>query len=410
MCAMAAVKTETVPYLEAFRARTRDSEPAWLVERRRTAAARFAELGFPTRRQEQWRFTNLAPLTQGAFPPNSVENRIQIELAGELPAGAWLGSVQEALRDRPEVLRAALDEAELAGAQPFTLLNAALFDDGYILAIEPGTAVEHPIEVVHRGEGGGSFHPRSVILLGERSSATIVETFEGRGKSWTNSVSTVRLGPNAHLRHVMVQESGPEAIHLGLARAALAAGARYENFLLTLGARLSRFDVHAIIEGEGARCGLAGVTLLRESQEATVATFVDHAAPGGETREVFKCVVDDRAHGVFLGKIAVRPGADKTDAKQVSRNLLLSPRAAVDTKPELEILADDVKCSHGATVGDLDADALFYLRARGIDEAAARAMLIEAFAVDAIEGAVAAGPMRDHLWRRVGAWLEQSGS
>ncbi|HYC14909.1 MAG TPA: hypothetical protein VEC75_11705, partial [Stellaceae bacterium] len=137
MSAMSAIKAETAPYLEAFRARRRVDEPAWLSERRRDAAARFAELGFPTRRQELWRFTNLAPLLQGAFPPNSVENRITIELAGELPAGVWLGSVQEALQERPEVIRAALDEAELASAQPFALLNAALFDDGFILAVEP---------------------------------------------------------------------------------------------------------------------------------------------------------------------------------------------------------------------------------------------------------------------------------
>ncbi|HMK69062.1 MAG TPA: Fe-S cluster assembly protein SufD [Stellaceae bacterium] len=410
MSAMSAIKAETTPYLEAFRARKREGEPAWLSERRKAAAARFAELGFPTRRQELWRFTNLAPLLQGDFPPNTVENRIEIELAGKLPAGAWLGSVKEVLEERPDLLRAALDEAELAGAQPFVLLNAALFDDGFILAVEPGTTIEHPIEVTHWGEGGGSFHPRSIILLGKRSSATVIEKFEGRGKSWTNSVSMARLAANAHLQHVTVQGSGPEAIHLGLARAELAAGAHYDTFLLTLGARLSRADVIATIAGEGARCSLAGATLLRESQEATVATFVDHAAPGGETREVFKSVVDDRAHGVFLGKIAVRPGADKTDANQQSRNLLLSPRAAVDTKPELEILADDVKCSHGATVGDLDANAVFYLRSRGIDEAAARSMLIEAFAVDAIEGAVVAGPIRELLRRRVGAWLEQSGS
>ena len=407
---MSALTAETAPYLEAFRARGGSGEPAWLAERRRVAAERFEELGFPTRRQEQWRFTNLAPLTRSAFPPRGVEGRMRIELAGEPPRGVWLGSVQEALRERPELLRAALDETEIAGAQAFALLNAALFDDGYILALEPGIELEHPVEIVHRGEGGGSFHPRSAILLGERSSATVVDTFQGSGTSWTNWVSTARLAANAHLRHVMMQESGPEAIQIGLARAALASGAHYENFVLTLGARLSRIDIHAAIEGEGARCGLGGATLLRDSQEATIATLVDHAAPGGETREIFKSVVDGRAHGVFLGKIAVRPGADKTDANQVSRNLLLSPRAAVDTKPELEILADDVKCSHGATVGDLDANALFYLRARGIDEGAARALLIEAFAADAIDGALPAGPIRDRLRDRLSAWLEQRGS
>ncbi|HKF71148.1 MAG TPA: SufD family Fe-S cluster assembly protein, partial [Stellaceae bacterium] len=156
--------------------------------------------------------------------------------------------------------------------------------------------------------------------------------------------------------------------------------------------------------------GVNGAYLLRGGQEATTATLIDHAAPGATTREVFKGVLGDRAHGVFLGRIAVRPGADKTDAHQLNRNLLLSPRAAVDTKPELEVLADDVKCSHGATVGDLDAAALFYLISRGIDELAARRMLIEAFAIDAIETAVPSEALRLHLRRRLGAWLEQSGS
>ena len=409
---MTAITTETAPYLEAFRARDGSAEPAWLAGRRKAAAARFAELGFPTRRQEQWRFTNLTALTRAPFPPgDAVVARVRIEPHSGLPAGAWLGSIKDALERRPDILQAALDGAELAGAQPFALLNAALFSDGFVLALEPGTILEQPVEIEHRGGGAAtSSHPRNIVLMGEGSRATIVETFRDDSSGWTNAVTDVRVGALASLRHVTVQESGPDAIHFGLTRATLAREARYEAFALTLGARLSRSDILATIAGERAHCGLAGATLLRDSQEATIATFVDHAAPGGETREVFKSVVDDRAHGVFLGKIAVRPGADKTDANQISRNLLLSPRAAVDTKPELEILADDVKCSHGATVGDLDKAALFYLCSRGIDDATARRMLIEAFAVDAIEGAVPAGAIRDHLRRRLGAWLEQRGS
>jgi Fe-S cluster assembly protein SufD len=412
MSAMTAIKTETAPYLEAFRARGGAIEPAWLAERRKAAAARFAELGFPTRRQELWRFTNLTPLMRTPLlPGEAAERQVRIEPRGGLPAGAWLGSIKDALERRPEVLQAALDDAEIAGAQPFALLNAALFADGFVLALEPGTVLEEPIEIEHSGgDAAASSHPRNVVLMGEGSRATIVETFRDGSPGWTNAVTDLRVGAGASLRHVTVQESGLDAIHFGLTRATLARGARYEAFALTLGARLSRSDILATIADEGAHCGLSGATLLRDSQEATVATFVDHAAPGGETREVFKSVVDDRAHGVFLGKIAVRPGADKTDANQISRNLLLSPRAAVDTKPELEILADDVKCSHGATVGDLDEAALFYLRSRGIDNEAARRMLIEAFAVDAIEGAVPAGAIRDHLRRRLGAWLEQRGS
>jgi len=188
-------------------------------------------------------------------------------------------------------------------------------------------------------------------------------------------------------------------------RTRIAADARYESFVLTLGGRLSRHDCFANFAGEGAACGLFGAYLLKGEQEATNATFVDHAVPKCTTDEVFKGVVDDRAHGVFLGKIAVRPQAQKTDAHQLNKNLLLSPRANVDTKPELEILADDVKCSHGATVGDLDEQALFYLEARGIPADEARRMLIEAFAADAIDRIEDDAALRAHLLAHVQRWL-----
>jgi Fe-S cluster assembly protein SufD len=185
----------------------------------------------------------------------------------------------------------------------------------------------------------------------------------------------------------------------------IAADARYESFVLTLGGRLSRHDSFATFAGEGAACGLFGAYLLRGEQEATNATFVDHAVPKCTTDEVFKGVVDDRAHGVFLGKIAVRPQAQKTNANQLNKNLLLSARANVDTKPELEILADDVRCSHGATVGDLDEQALFYLEARGIPADEARRMLIEAFAADAIDRIEDDTALREHLLAHVQRWL-----
>ena len=190
-------------------------------------------------------------------------------------------------------------------------------------------------------------------------------------------------------------------------RAALDRKARYDSFTLTLGARLSRQDILVRFAGADGECGLDGAYCLRRDQEATTVTFVDHAAPGCTTRELFKGVMDDRAHGVFLGRIAVRPDAQKSDAQQVNRNLLLSPRAAADTKPELEILADDVKCSHGATVGDLDEEALFYLRSRGITADDARRLLIEAFATDALDR-VEDLAVRAHLAGYLGRWLAQS--
>ena len=433
------VKQEAAPYLEAFRSREgKGAEPDWLRDRRAAALERFAALGFPTRREEPWRFTNLTPLAREAYPPapppGSSTRRPEIEpylLAGaahrivlidgyvvpelspigRLPKGVWLGSTARALTERPDLAAAGYDERDATSAQPFAALNGALFGDGFVLALAAGAVLEAPVEVIHIGRAAGrSQHPRSAVIAGAGSRATLIETFCGGGAGWTNGVLRIELGADAALDHLRIQDEALDAIHFGATRARLGRGARYESFTLTTGARLSRQDVQVAIGGEGARCGVNGAYLLRGKQEATTATVIDHAAPGGTTREVFKGVIEDRAHGVFLGRISVRPGADKTDAHQLNRNLLLSPRAAVDTKPELEIFADDVKCSHGATVGDLDEAALFYLRSRGIDEAAARRLLIEAFATDAIEAAVSVGDLAAHLRRRLGVWLEQSGS
>ena len=432
------IKQEAAPYLEAFQSRESDAaEPDWLRDRRAAALERFASLGFPTRRDEPWRFTNLAPLAREAYPPapppKPSKSRLPLEpylvagaahrivmidgyvvpelsAIGRLPKGAWLGSTARALAERPDLAEAGYDERDATSAQPFAALNGAFFGDGFVLALAAGAVLEELVEVIHVASTvGRSLHPRSAVIAGAGSRATLVETFCGAG-AWTNGVLRIELGADASLDHVRIQDEALDAIHFGVTRARLGRGARYESFTLTTGARLSRQDVQVVIEGEGARCGVNGAYLLRGQQEATTATVIDHAAPGGTTREVFKGVLEDRAHGVFLGRIAVRPGADKTDAHQLNRNLLLSPRAAVDTKPELEIFADDVKCSHGATVGDLDEAALFYLCSRGIDETAARRLLIEAFATDAIEATVSVGDLAAHLRRRLGVWLEQSGS
>jgi len=432
------IKPEAGPYLEAFRSHEGNAdEPGWLLDRRAAALERFAALGFPTRHEEPWRFTNLAPLTRAVFPPTlpgQLKGRLSLEPycvggaahrivlvdgyvvpelspIGQLPKGVWLGSTARALAERRDLAEAGYDERDATSAQPFAALNGAFFGDGFVLALAAGAVLKEPVEVIHVGRAAGqSLHPRSAVIAGAGSRATLVETFCGDGAGWTNGVLRIELGAGASLDHVRIQDEALDAIHFGVTRARLGRGARYESFTLTTGARLSRQDVQVAIEGERARCGVNGAYLLRGQQEATTATVIDHAALGGTTREVFKGVLEDRAHGVFLGRIGVRPGADKTDAHQLNRNLLLSPRAAVDTKPELEILADDVKCSHGATVGDLDEAALFYLRSRGIDEAAARRMLIEAFATDAIESAVSVAELRMHLRRRLGVWLEQSGS
>ncbi|HET9764244.1 MAG TPA: Fe-S cluster assembly protein SufD [Casimicrobiaceae bacterium] len=426
------VKTETKPYVDAFRTRARSGEPAWLAAKREAALANFGEKGFPTRRQEAWRFTNLRPLERATFPPVDgsaaqapvdkyrvagathrfvfVNGRFAPALSdiGTLPKGAWLASTERTLAERPDALAAAIEETDTAGAQPFASLNAALFADGVVLMLDPGVGLEHPVEIVHWGEASApaSWHQRNLMVLGEGSRARILESFAGSGSYWANLVTTVHLGKGAVLEHAKLQDEAPDALHFAMTRAHLGARARYDTFVLTLGARLAREDIQPKLEGEGAAVGVNGAYLLRGEQEATTAIVVDHAAPGGTTRELWKGVVEERAHGVFLGTIAVRPDAQKTDAQQTNKNLLLSQRANVDTKPELEILADDVKCAHGATVGDLDESALFYLRTRGIPAAEARRMLVEAFAMDAVE-TVANAAMREYVATHLRRWLNE---
>lgn len=434
---MTVINAETAPYLEAFRIRPRIAgEPKWLVARRDAALARFGELGFPTRRQEAWRFTDLRPLQRVSFPP-AVAGKMVVSQAldsyrfagtthrlvfvnghfapdlsdlGALPSGAWLASTARTLAERPTLLEAVLDDTDTSGGQPFASLNAAFFADGFVLALESGVTLDRPVEIIHLGGTAApiSLHLRSAIMLGAGSRATVVESFAGDGAYWSNVVTALHVGKGATLRHAKLQDESRDAIHFAVARVTLDADAKFESFVLTLGARLSRHDTLAMIAGERVTCNVNGAYLLRGDQEATNATFIDHAAPGGSTHEIFKGVVEDSAHGVFLGRIAVRPEAQKTDANQTNRNLLLGPRATVDTKPELEILADDVKCSHGATVGDLDENALFYLRARGISETDARRMLIEAFAADAI-AAVEDASLRDHLTAHLQRWLAHRG-
>jgi Fe-S cluster assembly protein SufD len=423
---------EIQPYVEAFKARPPVPEPSWLVQRRDGAIRRFSELGWPTRKQEAWRFTDLRPLQKSSFPPaiaagrateadvapwrypNAAHRIVLVDGAfvpalsaiRTLPKGAWLASTSQTLHERPELLEPALRETDVLGGQAFVSLNAALFADGFVLALEPGIALDGAIEIVHLGRAANrSAQLRNLILLGPNSQATLIETYAGAGAYWTNAVGVVGIGIGAVLRHVKLQDESAAAIHFGHNRVELGRDARYENFTLSLGGRLARTDIHVKLDGEGAACGLYGATLLRGEQEGTIATVVDHAAPHGTMREYFKSVADDRAHGVFLGTIGVRPQAQKTDANQLSKNLLLSRRAAIDTKPELEILADDVKCSHGATVGDLDEAALFYLESRGIPVAEARRMLIEAFAAEVIERIEDDTTLRAHLGRHVARWL-----
>jgi Fe-S cluster assembly protein SufD len=426
------VKAEARPYLEAFGRDRRGSDPDWLARYRDRSLARFAEIGFPSRRSEAWRYLDLraleqrpplpaepttavtAPATRAriaeiglaepAFRLVLVDGRFAPELSRieRLPAGVWFGSMTAAIAERPNLVRSGLEAAPTDINRPFDSLNAAFFADGFVLDIAPGTAVEGPVEILHLAleDSRRSLHTRSMVVVGAGSRASIVESFTGIGDYWRNDVVELRLGANAELARIVLVEEGAEAIHLGEALATLGEAARLSSLLLLLAGRTVRHEVTVRCEGERTQSALAGAFLLSGHQQANILTVVEHAAPEGETREMFKGVATGSAHGAFQGRITVRHGAQKVDAHQTSRNLVLGPHATIDTKPELEIFADDVKCSHGAAVGDLDETALFYLRARGIPTEEARRLLVEGFLREPLEG-IADPVIREHLLRRL---------
>jgi Fe-S cluster assembly protein SufD len=412
------VKPEARPYLDAF-AESAD-EPQWLREARRQGIDHFARQGFPSRRSENWRYLDLQPLREPLLParPGSLA-AVPAELgfdgawvrlvlldgkfigaaSRDLPGGVWLGSVRRAIGERPDLVRAAA-ASDGSAEHPFAALNAALFADGFVLDVAPSVALDQPIEIVHFSSTSGSSHTRSVVNLGAGSRATIVETYAGTGRYWRNDVALWRLGDGASLTRIAVVEEGAEAVHLGEVAATLGAKSKLDGFALLLGGGTVRHEVNVTIAGDYAECRLDGAFVVSGREEANIVTTIDHAALGGTTSELIKGVAAGRGHGAFQGKIVVRKGAQQTDARQTSRNLILGRRAAIDTKPELEILADDVKCAHGASVGDLDVAALFYLRARGIPTDEARRLLVEGFLREPVEK-IADPAIRDHLLGRL---------
>jgi Fe-S cluster assembly protein SufD len=429
-------KPEARPYLDAFRRPA--GEPDWLADARERGLARFAELGFPSRRGEAWRYIDLSGLAEAPLlpaPPRSADDAARAlvaehgfaeagwrlvlldgrfvpelsRLAG-LPQGVWLGATMAAVAERPDLVRATLETlgGTADAARAFSALNTAFFTDGFVLDVTPGVLVEQPIEILHltSAGSGGSFHTRSLVSLAAGARAEIVESFAGAGRAWRNDVVVLRLGEGAALTRTTLVEEAGEAVHFAEATASLQASSRLADFVLVLDGGTVRREQTVLAAGAGTHSALNGAYLVSGRRQANIVATVEHRAPGGETRELVKGVAAGRGHGAFQGCIAVRPGAQKVDAHQLSRNLLLGRRAVIDTKPELEIFADDVKCSHGAAVGDLDPAALFYLESRGIPRDEARRLLIEAFLREAIE-LVGSPALRARLLARLGRHLAE---
>ena len=394
-------------------------EPAELVRTREHALDRFLSLGFPTTRDEEWRFTSVAPIAGHAFrlsdasakaahrtlAPLNLSGKAAAELVfvdgrfapglssiDDLPRGTRVGSLADHLERHDDGAAAHLTRVAPFDARAFVAFNTAFFRDGAFIHIPPHTVVEKPIHVVFiaSGETDGRrtamTQPRVLAVLEENSQAAIVESYAGpTGRLYlTNVVAEIVLGPNAVLDHYKLQHEGTDAYHVGAIFLNAARSANCASHSMSLGGSLVRNDVVAVLGGEGGECTLNGLYLANGHRLIDNHTTIDHAMPHCGSREIYKGILADRARGVFNGKIIVRPDAQKTDAKQTNRALLLSEDAQINSKPELEIFANDVKCTHGAAVGQLDADALFYLRSRGLGLSEARHLLIHAFAGDVL--------------------------
>jgi Fe-S cluster assembly protein SufD len=384
------------------------SATPWAAECRRRGYRRFLELGVPTARMEAWRFTNPSVIARTPFraaaavsattarpllPDPLAKARLVFvngvfspELStGKAPAGVTVTGLAQALAEDPEPLRPFLETDDTGEA--FESLNAGFLHDGAVVRIAPGAVATEPVEVLYLsvpGEGPSATHPRTLVVAGTHSQASLVETYAG-GKgdaTLTNSVTTISCGEGAVLEHSKLQDESESAFHVHAIRVAQERASNFVSHNLALGSALARTDLSVRFAGEGGECTLNGLFIGTGSQHLDTHTVIDHAQPRCVSRELYKGILDGRARGVFDGKIIVRPGAQKTDAIQTNKNLLLSKEALVDSTPALEIFADDVKCKHGSTIGQLDAAALFYLRSRGIGEPEARALLTYAFAAD----------------------------
>ncbi len=411
---------------EGLRARLPGQGLPWLTALRERGIEAFRTLGLPTRRVEAWKYTDLAPVAQAGFaePLTPVGGALPLPRAAApkrivFVDGRYRADLSDA--DAPaKSLAANLPTAEgLLGSVariddlPLVALNTALFEDGVLIDLGPGVD-GGVVEVLHvtLADRPVAAHPRHLVRLAEGAKLVLIERAWGHGVGGTESrtlhspVWEFIVGEKAHVTHARLQQEAMSGVHLATTFARVAAEGTYDSFLLHAGAKLSRSEAHVVLAGPKAAAHLNGAQLLADGQHGDCTTFLDHAAPDCPSRQTVKTVLSGRSRGVFQGKIHVHQVAQRTDGYQMNQALLLSDQAEIDSKPQLEIYADDVKCSHGATVGELDESQLFYLRARGIPEATARAMLIEAFLQEAVEG-VADEAARAALSEVVAGWWEK---
>lgn len=408
-------------------------EPAYLRAAREHGLERFSRLGFPNHRDEEYKYSSLAHLgrqeltlaghTEAKVPAEALE-----QVAFEAMAGPRMvfvnGSYRAELSDTVQVPegvvfdrilneRAGLEGllGALANVDNHALgaANTAFHTDGAVVLVPPRVRVEAPLQVVFVTAADAPdtmTHPRVVIQAGRESQVTVVESYVGLGAEpyWTNSVAEIRVGDNAQVDHIVLNEQQTTATHTGLIEARLGRDSRYRSHSICFGGSLVRNDIQARLEGEGGEATLNGLFAEKGKQHVDHHTVLDHKVPHCNSHQLYKGILDGKSTGVFNGKIIVRKDAQKTDAIQSNKNLLLSRNADINTKPQLEIDANDVRCTHGATVGQIDADAEYYLRARGIGKEQARSMLTYAFAADMLEQ-IEVPSIREHYEQRLLGWL-----
>jgi len=391
---------------------------SWLRQIRKGALARFEQMGFPTPRQEDWKYTRVTPIEKRAFR-SALKSRVELQPAdiatyrlaalgahqvvfvngrysprlsepGDLPKGVTVRSMAEALERIPAEVERHLNRYVEVDASAFTALNTAFMEDGVYVHVAPGVDASQPIHLlfVHTpDEEELCTHPRNLIVCEEHARALVIETYAGLGDAryFCNPVTEAALAPSADLEHYKLGREGLQGFHVSTLQVHQARASRFASHSVSFGGSLVRNDINVRLDDEGTDCLLNGLYMVGGRQHVDYHTRVDHARPHGSSREYYKGILTGRARGVFNGRVYVHPDAQKTDAEQHNANLLLSRDAEVDTKPQLEIYADDVKCSHGATVGQLDENMVFYLRSRGVEESLARALLTYGFARDVVD-------------------------
>ena len=430
-------------YIAAFEALEQNGaahDPSWLRQLRADAFSRFTELGFPTARRgnEEWKYTDVGPLAKAAFQRplpgvasalnfQSVQpftyggatgNRVvfvngayseSLSSTARHPESLTLAPFSQALGLDGDLVQRHLGQHAYYGERAFVALNTAFLDDGAFVHVPKDAMVEEPVLILHLAADGQETvtHPRTLVVAERDSKVTILESYGGLidGAYFANAVTEIILEPGAEVHHYRMQRQSEQAYHVATTSVTLGEGSSYTSVALDMGGKLTRNNLNALVAGEGASCVLNGAYLVTGQQHVDNQVIIDHASPQTTSRELYKGVLDGRSQAVFHGSIIVQRGAQKVDAKQEDRNLLLSDQCEADTRPAFWIYADDVKCAHGASSGRLDDDALFYLKSRGLDEQEARSLLTKGFVHD-ITASIAHESIRAHTEAAVSGWLD----